>query len=143
MLNVRVTPIRCKSGRRPCWSTPPEAAHSRSQPRRGPFQSIAFDIAHVPLIRGMRLHAASTTNRHCPQSNSSAPDFHLLTTNCWAGRAKHPITAMKFGEDFYRRIIPERSQHYVDYNLLKRLIKAAALPGTAPEPAPLSSPAAY
>lgn len=30
---------------------------------------------------------------------------------------------MRFGHDFHRQVVPEWSQHYVDYSLLKRLIK--------------------
>lgn len=36
---------------------------------------------------------------------------------------------MKFGADFHRHIIPEWRVNYVDYNLLKGLIKSLSFSG--------------
>jgi len=37
---------------------------------------------------------------------------------------------MRFGHTMHRHFVPEWSEHYVDYNLLKCLIKLSNLPGT-------------
>lgn len=36
---------------------------------------------------------------------------------------------MRFGHDFHGHIVPEWSQHYVDYNLLKGLVKLSCFSG--------------
>lgn len=39
---------------------------------------------------------------------------------------------MKFGQELHRHTIPEWHEHYIDYNLLKRLVKS--LPACEGEP---------
>lgn len=61
---------------------------------------------------------------HLPLSFQPTPDPRV---HC---PPKQITTIMRFGQDLHRRIIPEWSQHYVDYNLLKRLTKSFDLPGS-------------
>lgn len=39
---------------------------------------------------------------------------------------------MKFGRQFHRRVVPKWDQHYIDYNVIKRLLKTSVFTDSQP-----------
>jgi hypothetical protein len=58
-------------------------------------------------------------NRH-PSSSTNATT--AVSNGCDAA-------TMRFGQDLHRHMVPEWNDYYVEYNLLKRLVKSAHLSG--------------